>query len=216
MPKNQNINAAIRSLVAQEVHAVLEPHRAILERLTAFLESESKTQRRAGRPRKALKATGRRPAHRGGKKLAKLAKNFSVGQAVTYKQGRGTFDAKVLKIDVEAGLLTVRRIKDGKKVARPAFKVTPAAAKALAKVSRKPAAKARRAGRRKAKAPVATVNMKIAKRFAEGQVVRFKQGRGLLDAKVVGIDAEKGALTLQQVKDGRKVVRAASNVMAIG
>ncbi|MFP2960308.1 PspA, partial [Myxococcus sp. 1LA] len=48
------------------------------------------------------------------------------GQEVRYKQGRGTFAAKVKAVDEKAKTLTLERVSDGTKVVRPFDKVTPA------------------------------------------------------------------------------------------
>ncbi|WP_141620345.1 PspA [Myxococcus sp. AB036A] len=52
--------------------------------------------------------------------------SYSEGQEVRYKQGRGTFSAKVKAIDEKAKTLTLERVSDGTKVVRPFDKVTPA------------------------------------------------------------------------------------------
>ena len=92
--------------------------------MTAFLEAPG-TRRGPGRPRKAPAAAGRRKgARRGsGKKALRLAKKLSPNQIVEYRQGRGTFEAKVVALDAETGMVTVERVSDGKKVVRPATKI---------------------------------------------------------------------------------------------
>ncbi len=52
--------------------------------------------------------------------------SFAVGQEVRYKQGRGAFNAKVKAVDEKAKTVKVERVSDGKQVARPFDKVTPA------------------------------------------------------------------------------------------
>lgn len=46
-----------------------------------------------------------------------------MGQKVQYQQGRGTFDAKVMRIEARSGLVVLQRLKDNKRVKRPAAKV---------------------------------------------------------------------------------------------
>ncbi|TQF10441.1 PspA [Myxococcus llanfairpwllgwyngyllgogerychwyrndrobwllllantysiliogogogochensis] len=43
--------------------------------------------------------------------------------------------------------------------------------------------------------------------YAEGQEVRYKQGRGAFTAKVKAVDEKAKTVTLARVSDGRKVVR---------
>ncbi|ADO70359.1 hypothetical protein [Stigmatella aurantiaca] len=52
--------------------------------------------------------------------------SYAEGQEVRYKQGRGTFAAKVKAVDAKAKTLTLERVSDGTKVVRPFDKVTPA------------------------------------------------------------------------------------------
>ncbi|NOJ82285.1 PspA [Myxococcus xanthus] len=51
---------------------------------------------------------------------------YEVGQEVRYKQGRGSFSAKVTAVDAKAKTVTLARISDNLKVVRPFDKVTPA------------------------------------------------------------------------------------------
>ncbi|NNB90013.1 PspA [Corallococcus exiguus] len=51
--------------------------------------------------------------------------SYAAGQEVRYKQGRGTFSAKVKSVDEKAKTVTVARVSDGKEVVRPFDKVTP-------------------------------------------------------------------------------------------
>jgi hypothetical protein len=129
-----DLNAAIADLVAAEVNAKLEPYRAILNRMAAFVGA-APAHRGPGRPRKteaaaaapapaSRKRRGRRTYRVSKKAALRAAKNLTEGQKVSYKQGRGSFEAKVVSIDSEKGTVTVERIKDGKKVTRPAAKVT--------------------------------------------------------------------------------------------
>jgi hypothetical protein len=129
MPNAGNLNNVIRSLVAKEVAVVLAPYANVLGRVAAFLGT-GPAKRGPGRPPKALAAAKpvRQRRRRGAKakSLVRLAKNFSVGQRVIYKQGRGAFEAKVADVDEAKGMLKLVRAKDGKKVARPATKVVAA------------------------------------------------------------------------------------------
>ncbi len=53
----------------------------------------------------------------------------------------------------------------------------------------------------------------LASKFSEGQKVQYRQGRGIFDARVVGIDAKKGVVTLERMSDQKKVVRPAAKVI---
>ena len=52
------------------------------------------------------------------------ASKFKDGQAVRYKQGRGEFEAKVVKIDADSNTVTIQRAKDGKKTMNPLLAVS--------------------------------------------------------------------------------------------
>ncbi len=54
---------------------------------------------------------------------AELASKFSKGQKVQYRQGRGTFDARVVEINEKRGVVFLERMSDKRKVVRPAAKV---------------------------------------------------------------------------------------------
>ena len=53
-----------------------------------------------------------------------------------------------------------------------------------------------------------------ATRFREGQVVRYKQGRGEFEATVLSVDAAAGIVKLERKKDGKKIGRPAAKVYA--
>lgn len=115
MARTVDLNSAIRELVAASVKETLAPYLETLERLGVFMGG---TRRRGpGRPPKATRGSTRATANRGD------ATKFSVGQPVSYKQGRGQFDAKVVKIDSNTNTVTVERAKDRKRVERPASKI---------------------------------------------------------------------------------------------
>ncbi|WP_141588626.1 MULTISPECIES: PspA [unclassified Myxococcus] len=56
---------------------------------------------------------------------SEMSTSYEVGQEVRYKQGRGTFSAKVKAVDAKAKTVVVTRVSDGKEVVRPFDKVTP-------------------------------------------------------------------------------------------
>jgi len=127
-----DLNSAIANLVANAVKQELEPFKNVLARVAALV-GEAPKHRGPGRPRKAAKAVSfhrvvhpRRPRGSKLKAAVRAAKKLSAGQKVTYKQGRGAFDAKVVGVDAAAGTVVLERAKDGKKVKRPAAKVTAA------------------------------------------------------------------------------------------
>ncbi len=112
---------AIRILVAKEVHEALAPYREALASLVEFAGGKASS---AEVVTVAPQRRGRRPAaSRGAAASVETVGKFSEGQRVQYRQGRGTFDAKVVAIDSKKGLLTLERESDQKKVIRPASKV---------------------------------------------------------------------------------------------
>lgn len=50
---------------------------------------------------------------------ARAGSGIVVGAQVRYRQGRGTFDAEVIRVDAITGTATLQRISDGKRVVRP-------------------------------------------------------------------------------------------------
>jgi hypothetical protein len=130
---NMDLGGLISELVEQRVHSILGPHMEALERISSFLGMAHR--RSPGRPagsRTAKRGPGRtgrtgrpsRSARRGGGDVAK----FEEGQKVRYRQGKGEFEATVLRTDAKAGTVTVQRNKDGKRVTRPADKIYTSAA----------------------------------------------------------------------------------------
>ena len=127
-----DLNAAIAALVADAVKQELEPYMSTLDKVAAFVGG-APTRRGPGRPRKAIKPVPfrrfvhpRRPSGSKLKVAIRAAKKLSAGQKVTYRQGRGAFEAKVVSVDTDAGTVVLERAKDGKKVKRPAAKVSAA------------------------------------------------------------------------------------------
>ncbi|TQF10738.1 PspA [Myxococcus llanfairpwllgwyngyllgogerychwyrndrobwllllantysiliogogogochensis] len=79
-------------------------------------------QKRRGRPPAAARtATAAAPSSSAATSVA-----YAEGQEVRYKQGRGSFSAKVTAVDKEARTVTLARVSDGRKVVRPFDKVMPA------------------------------------------------------------------------------------------
>lgn len=121
--KTTDLNAAIATIVAEQVAASIAPYRGVLDRMAALFGNATAAKEPA-----ALRAR-RRPERRVAKRRGRTAKtaasaapvNFDIGQSVMYRQGRGAFDAKVVKIAGDT--LTLERTKDGAKVNRPAAKV---------------------------------------------------------------------------------------------
>lgn len=125
MSSNPAFAEAIRSVVAKEVQSALAPYREALASLVEFTGVPAVDASKGRRAPKAdtSAAPARKRRGRKGKNSAELVANFTEGQKVQYRQGRGTFDAKVIEIDVEKGMLRLEREKDSKKVVRPAAKV---------------------------------------------------------------------------------------------
>ncbi len=111
---------AIRIIVAKEVDDALVPFRQMLASLIEFAGGAQEgtaagpagalgSKRRAARPRSAASL--------------ELVSKFVEGQKVQYRQGRGTFEARVVGIDAMKGNVTLERMNDRKTVVRPAEKV---------------------------------------------------------------------------------------------
>jgi hypothetical protein len=111
---NADFSNVVRQIVADEIEATLAPYRDLLDQLIALQGGGRRRGRPPGRsvgPRKA--ATPTPPA----------AKNLKKGTKVRYRQGRGEFEAEVIKLDEARGVVTLLRSKDSKKIKRPAAKV---------------------------------------------------------------------------------------------
>lgn len=116
------IKEQFEALVKEGVVEALSPYRDAILAMAELVRSA------------APAATEKRPAAR--KKEAaeprvvkgavEASKQFSVGQKVRYRQGRGEFEATVEVNDQNAGELVLNRVSDGKIVRRPATKVTAA------------------------------------------------------------------------------------------
>ncbi len=123
-----SLDAAVAGIVAEEVAAALAPYRPIFERM-AILFSPAPARTAPKRAAPAKRTSARKPARRAAAPKnpaedARAAKSFVVGQQVLYRQGRGSFPAKVVAVDFEMGELLLQRESDGKEVMRPALKVT--------------------------------------------------------------------------------------------
>ena len=78
-------------------------------------------------PARAPARRGRRPrAAPVAEKPAQVqisAKPRAGHEVVTYRQGRGSFEARIVRFDSATKMLTLERLSDGKRVVRPASKV---------------------------------------------------------------------------------------------
>jgi len=119
-PAANDLNHAVRAIVADQIAETLAPYQSALAAMATLTGGVVRLG--PGRPK------GYSPKRAKGGRTAKTqgggdASKFSNGQTVRYKQGRGEFEAKIVKIDATANRVTVERAKDGKKVVRPADKV---------------------------------------------------------------------------------------------
>ncbi len=117
---------AIRTMVAQEIHNALGPYRETLASLVEFtgVAPGKSAANGAEAAAPARNPRGRKPAGvRGAKASLEIVSKFAEGQKVQYRQGRGTFEARVVGIDAENGTVTLERLNDKKQVVRPAAKV---------------------------------------------------------------------------------------------
>ena len=120
-----DMSAVIRAIVAEEVKAQLAPYADVLGDLQKLVGTDI-PRRGPGRP--VARAEKPRRTPRADKAMVSDAakeavKNYREDQLVRYKQGRGEFEAKVIGIDLEMGMLKLERTSDKKQVARPADKV---------------------------------------------------------------------------------------------
>jgi len=123
MPNKPAFADALRALVAKEVHAALSPYRDMLAALIEFAEGAPARPVSVGSAVVVAPGRKRHKVRAVGPVGTAVVGQFCEGQKVQYRQGRGTFDAKVIAIDVERGVLRLERDKDAKKVVRPASKV---------------------------------------------------------------------------------------------
>jgi hypothetical protein len=124
MPRNTNLDAAIRALVAEEVEAALSRHQRNLERLEAFLGAgggRPAGRRGPGRPPSTGRAGARTRRPRGARAQDRGdASKFEKGQKVQINVGRGQKLGKVVAIDEATNSVLVKREDNGKEVKRPA------------------------------------------------------------------------------------------------
>jgi sRNA-binding protein len=125
MSSNPAFAEAIRTVVAKEVLSALAPYREALASLVEFTGGSLAATSGKSRVSSSEPAAAPIQRRRGRKarSSAELVAQFTEGQKVQYRQGRGTFDAKVIEIDPEKGMLRLEREKDSKEVVRPAAKV---------------------------------------------------------------------------------------------
>lgn len=128
-----DMSAVIRAIVAEEVKTQLAPYADVLVDLQKLVGTDMTVRRGPGRPTAPRADKPRRAAARGDKPalVSEAAKTevlkYQEGQQVRYKQGRGEFEAIIVGIDAEMGMLKLERTSDKKQVARPADKVYPVA-----------------------------------------------------------------------------------------
>lgn len=124
MARRVGLTQAVQSLVQTEVAAVAKTYRTVRERLASFV-AEARLRPRnsivAERSANPFAETKRRA--RSKKVASRGAPKLGVGGRVSYRQGSGTFEAKVVAVDADKGVAVLERIKDGKRVTRPMKKV---------------------------------------------------------------------------------------------
>jgi hypothetical protein len=117
-----DFDAVVRSFVADELGRRLAPFRGLLARLEKAKAAVA-MPRGPGRPRRshleaaAAIVTGRAAPH-----AARAHRAFKPGDVVHYRQGRGSFEAFVIRAEAK-GRLVVERVSDGKRVVRPTAKL---------------------------------------------------------------------------------------------
>ena len=122
----------VEQMVAEELALRLAPFQQLLGRLDQA-RATLKLRHGPGRPPRAeveqlqaiLLGTGKASAGRKArtaKAARKAAKAYEPGDVVHYRQGRGTFEAFVIRTEPD-GEIVVERVSDGKRVKRPASKL---------------------------------------------------------------------------------------------
>lgn len=133
---NGSIDELVKALVAKEVESQLKKYTEAMNKLSQAVKSGAvagvAAAPKADKPRRAAK-----PIVSDAAKAAVV--KYQMDQIVSYKQGRGSFNAKVIGIDVNNGLLKVQRLSDNKVVDRPADKVYAAEAETVAAAAAVPA-----------------------------------------------------------------------------
>ena len=119
----------VEQMIAEELERTLAPYHKLLGRLDKA-RSLVKRRQGPGRPPRAeveqLQAILRGVAPKRTTRPAapkKATKAYKPGDVVTYRQGRGTFEAFVIRAEA-GGEVVVERISDGKRVRRPAAKLS--------------------------------------------------------------------------------------------
>jgi hypothetical protein len=116
---------AIGIMVAKEVEAALAPYREALASLTEFAAGHGgapAAPAQVATPKRRL-SVAPSVVRRGSAASLEIVSKFVEGQKVQYRQGRGTFEARVVGIDAKNGNVTLERTNDRKTVVRPAAKV---------------------------------------------------------------------------------------------
>jgi sRNA-binding protein len=116
-----DLNAAIQVIIAAAVDSDLAPYRELLDRMAKLTGADMRVPSRAP-PARVEAPVHRRRGRNANTNTANVGA-FTVGQKVSYKQGRGAFEALVAKIDIETDTLMLQRCIDRKMVERPMSKI---------------------------------------------------------------------------------------------
>lgn len=122
--EQKEIQEQFEALVNKGVAKALSPYRDAIIALAELVRSAAPdAQEKRPAATRAKRASAEPRVVKG---AVEASKQFSVGQKVRYRQGRGEFEATVEVNDQNAGELVLNRVSDGKIVRRPATKVTAA------------------------------------------------------------------------------------------
>lgn len=124
MARRVGLTQAVQSLVQSEVAAVAKTYRTVRQRLASFVSEARLRPRNTVAAERSANPFAEAPRRSRSKKgTARAAAKLALGQHVSYRQGSGTFEAKVVAVDAGKGVVVLERIKDGKRVTRPTAKV---------------------------------------------------------------------------------------------
>ena len=124
MPRRAGLTRSVQAFVQSEVVSVLGTYRNALDRAASLI-----AQARANVDRRRNELVAARTAHPFAEHKERARRHgngdearLRVGQVVSYRQGAGTFEARVVELG-PTGRVMIERRADGKRLTRPASKL---------------------------------------------------------------------------------------------